>query len=120
MSASPVARQATQSQTIPSRRILINDSSQLPVDYSTTPGGTLYSTTPGGTRIVYERATLLHLRNSPIARTPPKHLPNIPDILLKSSPDSIHEPKENGSTISSPIKKEPVVDESSEQFQMDM
>lgn len=48
MSASPVARQATQCQSIPSRRIIITDSSQLPVGYSTTPGGTLYSTTPGG------------------------------------------------------------------------
>lgn len=48
MSASPVARQATQCQTIPSRRVLINDPSQLPIDYSSTPGGTLYSTTPGG------------------------------------------------------------------------
>ena len=48
MSASPIARQATQCQTIPSRRVVINDASQLPPDYSTTPGGTLYSTTPGG------------------------------------------------------------------------
>jgi hypothetical protein len=48
MSASPIARQATQCQTIPSRRVVINDASQLPVDYSTTPGGTVYSTTPGG------------------------------------------------------------------------
>lgn len=48
MSASPIARQATHSQSIPSRRVLISDPSQLPIDYSTTPGGTLYSTTPGG------------------------------------------------------------------------
>lgn len=49
MSASPIARQATQpqGQAIP-RRILINDASQLPHDYSSTPNGTLYSTTPGG------------------------------------------------------------------------
>lgn len=120
MSASPVARQATQSQSIPSRRVLINDPSQLPIDYSSTPGGTLYSTTPGGTRIVYERATLMHLRNSPIARTPPKNLPNIPDVLLKGSPETLHEPKENGSVIRSPTKKESVADESSEQFEMDM
>ncbi|KAL0275637.1 UNVERIFIED_CONTAM: hypothetical protein PYX00_003435 [Menopon gallinae] len=49
MSASPVARQATNCQNIPSRRVVINDASQLPQDYSTTPGGTVYSTTPGGT-----------------------------------------------------------------------
>lgn len=57
MSASPVARQVTQCQSIPSRRVLITDSSQLPISYSTTPGGTLYSTTPGGlyyTYIIYK------------------------------------------------------------------
>jgi hypothetical protein len=49
MSASPIAKQATQSQSIPaSKSIVIRDANQLPVDYSSTPGGTLYSTTPGG------------------------------------------------------------------------
>lgn len=48
MSASPIARQVTQSQVIPSRRMLVTDPSQLPDVYSSTPGGTLYSTTPGG------------------------------------------------------------------------
>ena len=33
---------------IPTRRVVLNDASQLPHDYSTTPGGTLFSTTPGG------------------------------------------------------------------------
>lgn len=50
MSASPIARQATQS--IPVRRVMLSDPSQLPNDYSTTPGGTLYSTTPGGMHIL--------------------------------------------------------------------
>lgn len=53
MSASPIARQATQSQSIPSKRIVIHDPNQLPTDYSSTPGGTLYSTTPGGQCILY-------------------------------------------------------------------
>lgn len=48
MSASPIARQATQSQSIPLKKIVFNDPSQLPADYSSTPGGTLFSTTPGG------------------------------------------------------------------------
>lgn len=48
MSASPIAKQATQSQNIPLKKIMINDPSQLPTDYSSTPGGTLFSTTPGG------------------------------------------------------------------------
>ena len=33
------------------RRVILNDSSQLPSDYSTTPGGTLFSTTPGGKQL---------------------------------------------------------------------
>jgi len=80
MSASPVARQVTQSQVIPSRRIVITNSADLPNDYSTTPGGTFFSTTPGGTRIVYERNLLLQLRNSPMARTPPKNIQFIPGV----------------------------------------
>jgi hypothetical protein len=86
MSASPVARQVTQSQVIPSRRIVINSSSQLPLDYSTTPGGTIYSTTPGGTRIVYERNFLMQLKNSPMAKTPPKNIQFIPGVTGGLSP----------------------------------
>lgn len=48
MSVSPLARTATESKSIPSKRLLITDPSQLPHDYSSTPGGSLYSTTPGG------------------------------------------------------------------------
>uniref|UniRef100_A0A8C6UTG6 Eukaryotic translation initiation factor 4E binding protein 2 n=1 Tax=Neogobius melanostomus TaxID=47308 RepID=A0A8C6UTG6_9GOBI len=55
---------------IPTRTVLINDTTQLPHDYCTTPGGTLFSTTPGGTRIIYDRKFLLDRRNSPIAQTP--------------------------------------------------
>lgn len=114
MSASPIARQATQCQTIPSRRMLINDPSQLPIDYSSTPGGTLYSTTPGGTRIVYERAFLMQLRHSPIARTPPK---NIPSSLTKG----LDVPKENCiNIIPSVIKKVEENDEGPDQFQMEI
>ncbi|CAG9833046.1 unnamed protein product [Diabrotica balteata] len=50
MSASPMARQAVESKAIPIRRVLINDHSELPAHYSSTPGGTLFSTTPGETR----------------------------------------------------------------------
>uniref|UniRef100_A0A3Q3E3E7 Eukaryotic translation initiation factor 4E binding protein 2 n=1 Tax=Labrus bergylta TaxID=56723 RepID=A0A3Q3E3E7_9LABR len=62
------------------RTVLINDTTQLPHDYCTTPGGTLFSTTPGGTRIIYDRKFLLDRRNSPIAQTPPAHLPVIPGV----------------------------------------
>lgn len=42
------SRQLSESRAIPTRRVLINDTTQLPHDYCTTPGGTLFSTTPGG------------------------------------------------------------------------
>lgn len=115
MSASPIARQATQSQSIPSKRIVIHDPNQLPADYSSTPGGTLYSTTPGGTRIVYERAFLMNLRNSPISRTPPRSTLTIPSELLKGNAPAItKDPAKN-------INKESlVIEESAEQFEMDM
>ena len=31
-----------------------------------------------GSKIVYERSFLINMRNSPLARTPPRNLPNIP------------------------------------------
>ncbi|XP_068710435.1 eukaryotic translation initiation factor 4E-binding protein 1-like [Montipora foliosa] len=86
---------SSESRAIPSRRIVVNDPGQLPIDYSTTPGGTIFSTTPGGTRIIYERKFLLELRNSPLSRTPPQNLPLIPGVTCdnKVKPAS---PKDNG------------------------
>lgn len=107
----------TNSCDIPNRRIVINDEAQLPVDYSSTPGGTIFSTTPGGTRIVYDRAFLMQLRNSPIAKTPPKNLPNIPGVTL--SINDKEKPKQNGPTcIPQTIEKSESTDEP--QFSMDV
>ncbi|XP_062913015.1 eukaryotic translation initiation factor 4E-binding protein 2-like [Mobula hypostoma] len=72
--------QKTESRAIPTRRVIVSDAAQLPHDFSTTPGGTLFSTTPGGTRIIYDRKFLMECRNSPVARTPPRDLPNIPGV----------------------------------------
>ncbi|KAM9546738.1 eukaryotic translation initiation factor 4E-binding protein 2-like [Salvelinus alpinus] len=80
-------QKTTTSKAIPTRRVTINDASHMPNDYSTTPGGTLFSTTPGGTRIIYDRKFLLECRSSPLARTPPCSLPNIPGV---TSPPSKH------------------------------
>ncbi|XP_057215462.1 eukaryotic translation initiation factor 4E-binding protein 1 [Triplophysa rosa] len=78
--------QKTTSKAIPTtRRVTINDAAHMPHDYSTTPGGTLFSTTPGGTRIVYDRKFLLDCRSSPLARTPPCCLPNIPGVTIPPS-----------------------------------
>ncbi|KAK0153682.1 Eukaryotic translation initiation factor 4E-binding protein 2 [Merluccius polli] len=101
-------RQLSDSRAIPTRTVLISDAAQLPHDYCTTPGGTLFSTTPGGTafcvavavavvvvvvvvgacrrgtRIIYDRKFLLDRRNSPIAQTPPAHLPNIRGVTSQT------------------------------------
>ncbi|KAJ8401998.1 hypothetical protein AAFF_G00372330 [Aldrovandia affinis] len=80
--------QKTSSQAIPAtRRVTINDATLMPHDYSTTPGGTLFSTTPGGTRIIYDRKFLLECRSSPLARTPPRCLPDIPGV---TNPPNAH------------------------------
>ncbi|XP_023936250.2 eukaryotic translation initiation factor 4E-binding protein [Bicyclus anynana] len=114
MSASPIARQATQSQAIPSRRVLITDPGQMPDVYSSTPGGTIYSTTPGGTRIVYERSYLMSLRQSPLSNTPPKCA--LPAAMLKNPSASpvqvLPMPKPRSNSIS--------FDESQETFSMDL
>ncbi|XP_013779553.1 eukaryotic translation initiation factor 4E-binding protein 1-like [Limulus polyphemus] len=85
MSTHSVQHKKSGFREIPSRRVLINDASQLPSDYSSTPGGTIFSTTPGGTRIIYDRAFLMQMRNSPVTRTPPKNLPDIPGVTSPSS-----------------------------------
>merc|ERR1711997_61071 len=91
MSASPMARQISGIQSIPAtRRVVINHEHEMPSDYGTTPGGTMFAHTPGGTRIVYERAFLMQMRQSPLAKSPPANLPLIPGVTVpsQSSPDS--------------------------------
>lgn len=68
-----------------------------------------------GTRIVYERAFLMNLRNSPISRTPPRNSLTIPSELLKgNTPGITRDPAKN-------INKDSlVIEESAEQFEMDM
>eukprot|EP00658_Telonema_sp_P-2_P032390 TRINITY_DN239_c0_g1_i14.p1 TRINITY_DN239_c0_g1~~TRINITY_DN239_c0_g1_i14.p1 ORF type:complete len:123 (-),score=15.93 TRINITY_DN239_c0_g1_i14:462-830(-) len=50
-------------------------------DLAETPGGMHFlGTTPGGTRIIYDRATMMHYRQSPLSQTPPANLPAIPGV----------------------------------------
>ncbi|NXG55801.1 4EBP1 protein, partial [Hemiprocne comata] len=35
---------------------------------------------PSGTRIIYDRKFLMECRNSPVAKTPPSDLPDIPGV----------------------------------------
>uniref|UniRef100_A0A2I3GUW6 Uncharacterized protein n=1 Tax=Nomascus leucogenys TaxID=61853 RepID=A0A2I3GUW6_NOMLE len=53
--------QPSQSRAIPTRTVAISDAAQLPHDYCITK-------------------LLLYRRNSPMAQTPPCHLPNIPGV----------------------------------------
>ncbi|KAI9295560.1 eukaryotic translation initiation factor 4E binding protein [Neoconidiobolus thromboides FSU 785] len=71
-------------QNIPIRVRKADPSLPIPSSYSTTPRGTIFSTTPGGTRIIYDRHTLLNLRNSPLSRTPPANLGFIPGVTKSS------------------------------------
>jgi hypothetical protein len=52
----------------------------MPDNYSSTPGGTIFGTTPGGTKIVYERAFLMRMKDCQLAKTPPTNLPVIPGV----------------------------------------
>lgn len=95
--------QKTTAKAIPStRRVTINDAAHMPQDYSTTPGGTLFSTTPGGTRIIYDRKFLLGCRTSPLAKTPPRGLPNIPGVTSPPSNDT-DEKAQNGELLNNNI-----------------
>ncbi|XP_033886771.1 eukaryotic translation initiation factor 4E-binding protein 2-like [Acipenser ruthenus] len=105
-------RQHSDSRSIPTRTVLISDTTQLPHDYCTTPGGTLFSTTPGGTRIIYDRKFLLDRRNSPLAQTPPAHLPVIPGV---TSPKN---KKEETKNMNKHERKTAAGDDS--QFEMDI
>ena len=78
----------------------------MPDNYSTTPGGTVFGTTPGGTKIVYERAFLVQMRNSPLARTPPKNMPSIPGQIFRSPPSESSHSKCSGITTGIDKKEE--------------
>eukprot|EP00918_Siedleckia_nematoides_P023069 GHVU01049685.1.p1 GENE.GHVU01049685.1~~GHVU01049685.1.p1 ORF type:complete len:114 (-),score=8.48 GHVU01049685.1:4107-4448(-) len=111
------AHEALSSRPIPTRRVILNDPSQLPTDYSQTPGGTLFSTTPGGTRIIYDRAFLMQCRNSPLAKSPPPNLPRIPGV---TSPLG-EEVKQNGHpTPPQQVRKQKTSEGDEPQFQMDI
>ncbi|XP_063445742.1 eukaryotic translation initiation factor 4E-binding protein 1-like isoform X1 [Mytilus trossulus] len=115
MSKSGSPQQHVKGQSIP-RRVVLNDLSQLPNDYSTTPGGSLFSTTPGGTKIFYERNFLMQCRNSPLTRSPPPNMAKIPGVTC---PGEVDVPKENG-TENIPVQKKDKAHEDQPQFEMDI
>ncbi|XP_037073653.1 uncharacterized protein LOC119094836 [Pollicipes pollicipes] len=122
MSASPMARQSL-SQNIPTRNVQLGHVSELPHDYSSTPGGTIFSTTPGGTRIVYTGQFLKALRDSPLARTPPAAMAHVPGVTklpgdppLKSAAGSGSPPPDGAAAAGDKAHH----DGDDPQFEMDM
>jgi hypothetical protein len=124
MSAPPPFKNSPTSKSdkiIPIRRVPLSDQSQLPGDYSATPGGTLFSTTPGGTRIIYDRDFLLMCRNSPLTKSPPPNL-----VALGIANEAINSGGENAAQRAPPATSDqPVLKKLSEnaedsQFQMDI
>ncbi|XP_010223437.1 PREDICTED: eukaryotic translation initiation factor 4E-binding protein 1 [Tinamus guttatus] len=69
---------------------------------------------PGGTRIIYDRKFLMECRNSPVAKTPPSDLPDIPGV---TSP-SVEESKTENNHVQNYEEKENIGEE--EQFDMDI
>jgi len=98
----------------------------MPADYGTTPGGTMFAHTPGGTRIVYERAFLMQMRQSPLAKSPPANLPEIPGVTAPAATSSSSPPKSSGSGGSdSPnklqtVKEESPKDDDNDQFHIEV
>ncbi|XP_077634624.1 eukaryotic translation initiation factor 4E-binding protein 2 [Crocuta crocuta] len=72
-----------------------------------------------GTRIIYDRKFLLDRRNSPMAQTPPCHLPNIPGV---TSPGTLIEDSKvevnNLNNLNNHDRKQAVGDDA--QFEMDI
>ncbi|XP_032868823.1 eukaryotic translation initiation factor 4E-binding protein 2-like [Amblyraja radiata] len=112
--------QQSQCRVIPTRTVVLNDTTQLPHDYCTTPGGTLFSTTPGGTRIIYDRKFLMDCRHSPIAKTPPRYLPHIPGVTTPGIAEDT-KAEANNAAQSSGITREGKSSTGDEaQFEMDI
>nr|XP_060643272.1 eukaryotic translation initiation factor 4E-binding protein 1 [Anolis sagrei ordinatus] len=100
---------------IPAKRLHLPEGVTLPPgDYSTTPGGTLFGTTPGGTRIIYDRKFLMECRNSPVAKTPPCDLPDIPGVTCPN----VDEVRNESSLVHAEVEKLGLGDEA--QFDMDI
>jgi hypothetical protein len=110
---------------IPIRRVPLSEQSQLPIDYSATPGGTLFSTTPGGTRIIYEREFLLQCRDSPLTKSPPPNMLNIPGVTsasktVENSQNHVSKDVPSGGAGDQAARENHVATAEDAQFQMDI
>lgn len=73
-----------------------------------------------GTKIVYEKAFLLNLRNSPISKTPPKC--NIPDSMLRNTANNTNQRIIKNNTPKKPQKSQKTgnTNEEDDQFHIDL
>ncbi|CAL8342918.1 unnamed protein product [Lota lota] len=110
----------TSAKSIPTRRVVINSVDLMPHDYCSTPGGTLFSTTPGGTRIIYDRKFLLECRSSPVAKTPPRGLPDIPGVTSPPTKDAIKDKAHNGEALNNNVIKTPDSKAAGDEAQFEM
>ncbi|PKK17551.1 eukaryotic translation initiation factor 4E binding protein 1 [Columba livia] len=86
--------------------------SDWPGEEGRVPG--IRSSKQGSTRIIYDRKFLMECRNSPVAKTPPSHLPDIPGV---TSP-SVEELKMENNHVQNCEEKVSAGEE--EQFDMDI
>ena len=61
-----------------------------------------------GTRIIYERAFLLRMRNSPLSKTPPANLPVIPGVTVPKDPNARKSPEKESNGNEMPQKLQTV------------
>jgi hypothetical protein len=76
---------------------------ELPNNVSYSVGGTIYGTTPGGSKIIYSRDALLKCKDSPLSKTPPKLLGDIPEEILRNK-DAFKKTDEEAGKRVEPLK----------------
>uniref|UniRef100_A0A8C5Q371 Uncharacterized protein n=1 Tax=Leptobrachium leishanense TaxID=445787 RepID=A0A8C5Q371_9ANUR len=71
-----------------------------------------------GTRIIYDRKFLLDRRNSPLAQTPPRRLPDIPGVTSPITPAEVSKVETNNLNNHDHDRKTAVGEDA--QFEMDI
>ena len=68
----------------------------------------IFNTCVLGTKIIYERAFLLRMRNSPLSKTPPANLPVIPGVTVPKDPNARKSPEKESNGNEMPQKLQTV------------
>ncbi|XP_073452675.1 eukaryotic translation initiation factor 4E-binding protein 2 isoform X2 [Aquarana catesbeiana] len=78
--------------------------------------GAMHDIKNWGTRIIYDRKFLLDRRNSPLAQTPPRRLPDIPGVTSPNT--AVESPKVETNNLNNHDRKTAIGDDA--QFEMDI